>query len=223
MPNWCENTIKIIGEESALKQLMKKCGLDKEEPDFDFDAIIKTPVELANSTSPLKVVETTEEAQHINNGCNRVDCNICGGSIQAITKKEEKRRFAKYGAIDWCGFRIKNWGTKWSADSAHIHEQVFDGRNSYIIVEFLTPYSPAVGIAKRLIDEGFDITGAYVENGTELHGYYLDRQGDFIIKQVYGMLSLDDTPCDEEDFIFTEKAEDDTMDDGDFRIYVIDW
>jgi len=186
MPNWCNNVIKISGEKEKLKKFIEKCGLDKEHPEFDFDAIIRVPQELEISVSPITVVETEEEAKQINIESHRN--KFITANILAISKKEEKRRLQKYGAIDWYDFCVNAWGVKWPPVNVVVHEKSIDNDIAYIIISFDTPWGPAEPIAKKLEKEGFEISGAYVEEGCGVKGYYLDNKGGFGIEE-----------CEEED------------------------
>ena len=161
---------------------MKKCGLDKNPSKFDFNALIKVPQELENTAVPVKVVETDEDARKLYIGY-RYNVHVPMGTVLAITKEEAARRSDLYGATDWYRFRVNNWGTKWQPCNVEVHEKVLDKEMGHIIVSFDTAWTPAEPIARFLEKDGLVITGAYIEKGCDIKGYYLNNQGDFYFEE----------------------------------------
>ena len=57
MPNWCENTVEIWGDEEDMKEVYDFFGgQDKIQENFSFEMISPMPQELQGTRSPQKIV-----------------------------------------------------------------------------------------------------------------------------------------------------------------------
>ena len=57
MPNWCENTLEIYGEEEDMQQFYDFfLGQDKIQENFSFDAITTMPKALEGTRSPSQII-----------------------------------------------------------------------------------------------------------------------------------------------------------------------
>ena len=57
MPNWCENTLEIYGEEDKMKEFYDFFGgIDKLQENFCFNNILTLPQELDGTRSPSTIV-----------------------------------------------------------------------------------------------------------------------------------------------------------------------
>jgi hypothetical protein len=88
MPNWCNNSVTIRGEEKDLDEFEKFLN-DKNGKDW-FDFFLPCPQELKDGGPVGFSAEPDENAK-------------------ALTEK--------YGASDWYTWSVDNWGTKWNCDA----------------------------------------------------------------------------------------------------------
>ena len=116
MPNHITNILFITGDAKLFGELMAKIyktetatektwnhEIGDNYPIIDFGGTVPFPQELEGTTS---------------------------GSPNAIPEEEKKRHdelLAKYGAVNWYDWCIKNWGTKWNAYDTEPVEAVEDG------------------------------------------------------------------------------------------------
>lgn len=93
MPNWCENTLRLIAKTDEARALLPRIakGFDPDADDKEtaFQVIYPTPAEL-----------TEREASF-------------------SESPEDQAMMEKYGARNWYEWRIANWGTKWRSDNYH--------------------------------------------------------------------------------------------------------
>jgi hypothetical protein len=57
MPNWCENTLEVYGEEEEMDKFYEFFGgTEKFEKNFNFNNIIEMPRVLEETTSPVRII-----------------------------------------------------------------------------------------------------------------------------------------------------------------------
>jgi hypothetical protein len=148
MPNWCECDLYISGPAGDVEALRDLCGFDRDEPTFDFNAILPYPEVFA-------VRDAEREA--------------CGWMTDKRDPEKMAAFVAKYGnehdgynsgGIEWCQ---ENWGTKWPPS------QVVVGPRC---VSFQTPWCPPMAILERLaaLFPNVMISVEYFERGREYCG-----------------------------------------------------
>ncbi len=142
MPNWTTNYVTIEGEARALDQL--KLQLATKHNPFDFNKLVPMPEELAQTVSPVTVVETEDEAKAINAACRR--SSFHSEQTKAITRRERGRRIAAYGAVDWYDWAQKHWGTKWNACDV----EVLDESATHVNYRFDTAWCAPTPLAAKL-------------------------------------------------------------------------
>lgn len=192
MPNWCHNTLTVVGDENALKAFVERAATD-EQP-LSFDQHVPEP-----SKEELRKLETFQPCtmcgargtlprtpeQAIEHGARwypwmaeRVDrtCNVCGGS------KEER-----VGSEGWYEWRLVHWGCKWDASFGEPfialgrEESDVDATTKALgetvtptvaVYKFDTPWSPPVPYVERASEQHPDLefTLRYGEPGNGFAG-----------------------------------------------------
>lgn len=151
MCNWCSNELTIIGDKKQLSQLVKKAKVKtaKKKTDFSIDKFIPCPKELLKQESP-----------------NR-------------NEEKSKELISKYGAEDWYGWRLKNWGIKWDVEASGGFTN--DNKNSgEVVYDFDSPWGPPnesiTEISKLYPKLGFSLK--YNESGMAFAGIFEVSNGE---------------------------------------------
>jgi hypothetical protein len=99
-----------------------------------------------------------------------------GEDQQAAHEAQMDRNVALYGYKDWYAFQTANWGTKWdvSCDSVEIDD---DGLGFSGVFE--SAWSPPMGIAAALVEQGYEVTLYYYEPGMGFVGKFEDGSDDY--------------------------------------------
>jgi hypothetical protein len=102
-----------------------------------FSFFLPTPAELIDTTSP-------------NNNEDQAEAMV-----------------EKYGAADWYGWNVTNWGTKWNCDA-----QDYVRDDNTIRFWFDSAWSPPVALYEFIESEGFSVRASYYECGMCFVGEY---------------------------------------------------
>ncbi len=150
MPNWCSNHITVRGTNQAEIQRLAKAFSEGEL----CHAVIPTPQELTDTIS---------------------------GSFGDDEKQREleaktRANIEKYGYGNWYDFQVANWGTKWdvSCDSVEIDEDGLGFSGT-----FESAWSPPMGMAQELVNQGYEVTLFYYEPGMAYCGKFEDGCDDY--------------------------------------------
>ena len=175
MPNWCLNRVRISGDDEQVEELVN--FVQGTEVNFCFNKIIPMPVALSDTRSPMKIVETKEEAEEENKRMNKIFADIEGGTERrgAITKEEQSQLIRDYGYDNWYDWCVENWGTKWGlGDNADME---WDGGN-VVTYEFDTAWGPPEPVYHVLAEKFPDlhISWFYDEPGMECSGYLNNKR-----------------------------------------------
>jgi len=141
MPNWCENEITWNADFEGEDKVLK--FVESENSFFDFEKI---------SPYPEKFALLDKEYEKWQKG-GRVG--------------EAPESGYREGGYEWC---LKNWGTKWNADSIAVDNGV---------ASFLTAWSPPSPIVRALSKYFPDLTFTlkYEEGGMDFSGYEIYKNG----------------------------------------------
>lgn len=90
MPNHCENDLYIDGPKAKVAELLAFIGADKDEPEFDFNALIPYPERFAQRDKDNREMERDA----------------------FVAKYGDWKDGFNVGGYEW---RINEWGTKWGA------------------------------------------------------------------------------------------------------------
>jgi hypothetical protein len=97
MPNWCNNSLTLIGSDESLDKLVENYVVkdDNNEIQLDFNKIVPMPVELKGTVSP-----TPDD----------------------IDPELQKTLLEKYGVDNWYDWCVGNWGTKWNSSDTYSNQ-----------------------------------------------------------------------------------------------------
>ena len=125
MPNWCNNTIEVLGQEEELKFFMEEVSSCKSK--FDFRKIIPYDEEQReNCKKEWLLKKETKEIKE-----------------RSIDDDFEQYWYKKLG-YTWC---IVNWGTKW-----FVNEVCVNKYNGCVEFFFATAWNPPYEIYKTIIE-----------------------------------------------------------------------
>ena len=144
MPNWCSNHIAVRGTDSAEIQRLAKAFAEGEF----CHAVIPTPKDLTDTVS-----------------------GFVGEDQRAAHEAQMARNIELYGHKDWYSFQTSNWGTKWdvSCDSVEIDDDGLGFSGT-----FDSAWSPPMGVAAALVEQGYEVTLYYYEPGMGYCGKFED-------------------------------------------------
>ena len=102
MPNWCENTLEIYGEEEDMQQFYDFfLGQDKIQENFSFDAITTMPKALEGTRSPSQIIpqnhyDLLEKFKH------EIDLNSTEKDMQNQTmiSKSDNKEFSEFESVN---------------------------------------------------------------------------------------------------------------------------
>lgn len=139
---------------------------------LDFNAVLPMPETLRNTASPMKVVDTAEEAQKITAELRRRFGQDDDTRIYAIDRETAAAWRRDYGHIDWYGWAVDHWGTKWSASGVVILRDRVDATDPHtmpeLVLSFDTAWVEPQGIINHLEDQGLIVVGGVIyEDGNE--------------------------------------------------------
>tara|TARA_R110002012_G_scaffold262446_1_gene444720 strand:+ start:326 stop:898 length:573 start_codon:yes stop_codon:yes gene_type:complete len=189
MPNWCENTLEIYGDEDKMKEFYDFFGgRDKLQENFCFNNILTLPQELDGTRSPSNIVSqedydryTQLEKKHNIKDTQDVNRLVEDGTIteeerdllwkEGITQEMSDMRKSEYGYDNWYDWRNNNWGTKWDINT-EVH--VDDLHDEGCTLIFQTAWSPPEPIVVKLQEMFPDLTfyGGYIGEGWEFAGVF---------------------------------------------------
>lgn len=122
MPNWCNNSLIVTGDQATIDDFKSKTVVVKENgyEEFTMDILYPCPPELLEMTSPVMWRGEKDDVEG-----------------KAAHEKYVAELEGKYGHTDWYNWRVENWGTKWDAAEASIMEE--DGQ---FVVHYNTAWAP---------------------------------------------------------------------------------
>ena len=150
MPNWCNNKVKVFGDNS--EQIARVAEIFKDEKSV-FNNIIQSPdwKRLPNEKGEFPKLEQMK---------NPKTGEVMWETYNFPDGKNDDRWY------HWC---IENWGTKWELSELDIE---YD--DEVLELTFSTAWSPPEGIMEELKDKYPDLGFScfYDEPGMEIAGYY---------------------------------------------------
>ena len=193
MPNWCENTVTMYGDENSLQECFDKFGGNEET--IDFDRIIPTPKELeeiiavATLSEDVQLLKDEKAGKEIpENDKKRLD-SMLEDNI-SYRQNAEKSLFCleHYGASSWYDWHVEHWGTKWNANTEDFGFpcgwSTYHGKPSCHFV-FYTPWVAPLPIIEKLSSMYPKLTFRLNERegGNGIDNVYVFQNGR-LIKQV---------------------------------------
>lgn len=159
MPNWTNNTLKIIGEEKTLKKFIKKAP--KVEGKEGTESYLKTDLSLDNFYSLPKRLKNTISPMPLDT---------------EIAKKTSKELIEKFGADNWYNWQVKNWGTKWDIEAELVSGEP---ENNELVYVFNSAWSPPIEWLKKVSKDYPDLKFLldYEEEGMGFKGITKAQNG----------------------------------------------
>lgn len=192
MPNWCENTVTMYGDENSLQECFDKFGGNEET--IDFDRIIPTPKELleviAVGTLPedIQLVKDEKAGKKIpENDKKRLDPMLEDNISYRQNAEKSLLCLEHYGAQCWYDWRVEHWGTKWNANTYATfpcYWSIYRRKPSCYFI-FETAWNAAVPIFKKLSAMYPKLTFRLNEHedGSHMDNIYVFRDG-FLAREV---------------------------------------
>jgi hypothetical protein len=151
MPNWCSNHITVRGTDPvAIKRLADA-----------FDA-----GEFCGTVVPMP------EELNITSG------RLGDGVEQAELEAKSAANLEKHGFANWYDFNVAKWGTKWEIGGNGTEaERDEDGLGFSAL--FDSAWSPPVGVAEALVEQGFEVVLYYYEPGMGYCGKFEDGYDEY--------------------------------------------
>ena len=135
MPNWCENTLHVSGDEQLIKKFKEQ--VRGEGTALSFASLVPMPKELKGLSSSPKIVSEKEYDEAVKKAKKEAKKNSMIGLCLPITRKMKKDLMERFGALHWYDWNIKNWGTKWDVNASLDCEEKND-----LTYFFATAWSP---------------------------------------------------------------------------------
>ena len=152
MPNWCSNVLTLTHEDPAMLARARKGFLAGKL----LNEFLPCPAELLDEGS------TTHAP---------------GDAGQKYDDLRD-RLLEKYGFVDWYGWRVSNWGTKWDVGSEGSEESDYPIDGDTITFHFDSAGSPPVEAMNAFEEEGFDVHLSYHDPCFGLCGFFSTEDGD---------------------------------------------
>ena len=149
MPNHVSSNLVITGPTADIQAFVAAARSEKES--LNFNAIVPMPAELKGTSAPAKIQTAEEIAVVLTKWINdkaagtlsEYEMALSGPVGLGITQARHDELMAKYGAADWYGWSVANWGTKWGAyDDCEWQVDSGDNGNSTASIGFCTAWSP---------------------------------------------------------------------------------
>ena len=184
MPNWCDNTVEVVGDKEVLETILAKAK--DENQAFSFQQLVPQP-EFLNETKHFGKKSDKENAEWMN--------ALAGNR--------------KYAYTDWYNWRLGNWGTKWDLDfdTTQVSKIVptTDGKQSKFEIGYSTAWSPALAFWQNLSEQyPIKVKNLYAEEGVGYFGRAFIENGEIddecidITPEIYKSLGV---PLDDEGYV----------------------
>jgi hypothetical protein len=149
MPNWCNNSVEIYHEDSAMLERVRKA--------FDEGTLLNEfiPVPASLHIVAGSVGDPDEQKK----------------LIEATEKNIEV-----HGYGNWYDFCVNEWGTKWDIAADGNPAQDIPGG---LMLGFESAWSPPIAAYEKLTEQGFRIRAMYYEPGMAFAGVWEDGSDDY--------------------------------------------
>lgn len=170
MPNWATTSVRFAGSPDTISHLRSAVVTHGERKDFDFNVLRPMPAELGQRQSPLDVVFDPARLSAL-----RDKEKATPETSRFLSPEQAKHLQDSYGAIDWYGWCVNNWGTKWIGS---IYEIITD-EPDVLALRMDTAWSEPDELFIYL-DKKFDdlqiLAGTIYEDGCEFAVSYGDSE-----------------------------------------------
>jgi hypothetical protein len=152
VPNYCENGLTIKGPKDALDDITST--------GFSMQRFVPMPEALAGIVSGATKVD----------GIVYFEWRDVDGKSVPVTAAELQSLQEQYGATNWYGWNIANWGAKWDAKGEWTRLS-----DTEAFVSFHTAWSPPEAFVRRLaaLYPQVSFRLAFCEQGYDFYGWVL--------------------------------------------------
>lgn len=172
MPNWCYNYGTISKTANSVGLIFQQLAKPKDRSKW-FGNVLPIPPEMhlgigSTSGNPAYMsVEWLEENSDFQGDFGHFSPNKYDAKRMDFSPSQEYLQYLtqKFGATNWYGFNLKNYGCKWDVSLDDIH---VDGDS--IEFYFNSPWGPPLEFFKFLGRQGFDVDLNYEESGVQFCG-----------------------------------------------------
>jgi len=126
MPNWCNNNLRITGDEKLIVEFAKVVIVQDEDAETSLRIVNHYPC-------PKELSET------VSGWAGDTD-------VQAEREKQYESNLEKYGYKDWYDWSLANWGTKWG----DCETQLVHHFPTEILYAFDTAWGPPIELIEKL-------------------------------------------------------------------------
>jgi hypothetical protein len=112
IPNWCNNTLRIIGPKDEITRFIAQA--EKDDRPLDFEQFIPMPDLLHHTVSGGRRFEGSNEMLHEWYAADPGAMKSEDRGERRFTLEEDEQ-LATIGFRSWYDWSIANWGTKWNA------------------------------------------------------------------------------------------------------------
>ena len=172
MPNWCFNSGCITLKNDSGKQLFKKLAENKSQRGW-FANVMPLPPEMelgigsTQGKQEYMSLEWLEENSEFQGDFGTFVANKYNADrVDFLPSKEYLQYLGqRFGATNWYGFNINNYGCKWDVTLSDLSV----GKKT-IDFAFDSPWGPPLVFFKWLGQQGFDVEISYEEPGVAFCG-----------------------------------------------------
>jgi len=168
MPNWVSNNVTITASKKLLEKI--KAEVKGENSEFDFNRIASMPKELENTRSPMVAIskkEYKEQELRIVRG-ELTEHEKSFGVSRCLTQELIDEYNRKFGACDWYGWHLANWGTKWNACDVYVSDDFISFSTAWS-----TPFDLMVKLSEKYPKATFEVEYADEDFGYNTGKYTL--------------------------------------------------
>lgn len=163
MPNYCFNTIRIVGGKEKLEKLLNDIRYvnDQDETVYNITRAYKCPSELdmihrggakIDGAMHKRWYYLDKNGNLVERSPFQEDDDEVGKPI-GMTEGFEKELIEKFGFADGFDFRTEMWGTKWVTDCEDYREWLEDDDESDLNFECESAWSPPLQLLHKIIEK----------------------------------------------------------------------
>lgn len=176
MPNWVTNNVTITASKKLIEKI--RAEVKGENSEFDFNRIAPMPKELEGTRSPMVAISKKEykeqELKIAKGDLTEHEKNF--GISRCLTQELIDEYNRKFGACDWYGWHLANWGTKWNACDVYVSDS---GDLISFNTAWSTPFELMVKLSEKYPKATFEVEYADEDFGHNV-GRYTLRNGEEI-------------------------------------------
>lgn len=126
MPNWCNNSLKIVGDAESIADFARVTTSHEDHSESGIRLVNHYPLPQELADTPKGSFGESEK--------------------QKAMEEMNKANKAKYGYADWYDWSIANWGTKWGDCETELVHHV----PTELLYTFDTAWSPPIQLIQKM-------------------------------------------------------------------------